>query len=452
MRDLILAVFLFGSVPFILWRPAVGVFLWVWVSVMNPHRMGWGFAYDYSFAQLIAIATLVGMLFSNEPKRLPVTPVTAVLFMLVLWMNVTTLFALDFDQALPMWEKVMKIQLMGFVSLYILHSKQHVQVLIWVVAGSVAFFGIKGGLFTLQGGGEDRVWGPPGSFIEENNALALATLMTIPLLYFLFLQITKRWMRWGLLAAMVLCGFSALGSHSRGAFLAITAIIGFLWWKSHRKLVTGFVLAMLVPVAIGFMPEKWEERMLSIQNYEQDASAMGRINAWKMAVNLANDRPLVGGGFEIYNERVFGSYAPDPGDVHAAHSIYFQMLGEHGYVGLMLFLLLWILVWRDASWIIKHSRSQRELQWALDLARMTQMSLVGYAVGGAFLSLAYYDVPYYLLIALVLTRLLVEKEIKGLEQKEGAPVRLQVNIAKGGEERAVARTIVDPQMNPDKRG
>jgi len=104
------------------------------------------------------------MFFSREPKRLPVTPVTVVLFILLLWMNVTTFFAIDTAQSLPMWEKVIKIQLMVFVALYLLHSKRHVQVLIWVVAGSVAFFGIKGGLFTLEVGGEYLVWGPEGSF------------------------------------------------------------------------------------------------------------------------------------------------------------------------------------------------------------------------------------------------------------------------------------------------
>jgi probable O-glycosylation ligase (exosortase A-associated) len=447
MRDLILVVFLFGSVPVILWRPAVGIFLWVWVSVMNPHRMTWGVAYDFPFAQLIAIAILVGMLFSREPKRLPVTPVTVVLFLMVLWMNVTTFFAFDIDGALPLWERVMKIQLMVFVALYLLHSKQHIQVLIWVLAGSIAFFGIKGGLFTLRAGGEYRVWGPPGTFIEDNNALALATQLTIPLLYYLFLQVRKRWLRWGLLAAMMLCILSVLGSYSRGAGLAFAAMVGFLWWKSRRKLITGIAFAMLLPVAVGFMPEKWKERMQSVQNYEQDASAGGRINAWMMAVNLANDRPLVGGGFETFNLKVFGRYAPDPTYFQGAHSIYFQMLGEHGYVGLMLFLLLWILVWRDASSIIRHSRSQKELQWASDLARMIQLSLVGYAVGGAFQNQAYFDVPYNLLVALVLTRVLVEKELKGPRAEGGgAPVVLQVNAAKGGEQKAVARTRFDPQI------
>ncbi len=440
MRDLLLILFLFGSIPFILWRPAVGVFLWIWVSVMNPHRLTWDYGYDFQFALLIAIATLVGMFFSREPKRLPVTPVTVVLFMMVLWMNVTTFFAFDIDRSWPMWERVMKIQFMVFVALYLLHSKQHVQVLIWVVAGSVAFFSIKGGLFTLETGGQYLVYGPPGSFIEENNSLALATIMTIPLLYYLFLRATKRWVRWGLLAAMVLSGLSALGSYSRGGFLAITAMIGFLWWKSRSKFVTGFVLALLVPVAIGFMPENWDQRMWSIQSYDEDGSAMGRINAWTTAFNVAKERPFVGGGFEMHSPSVYARYAPDPTIVRSAHSIYFQMLGEHGYVGLALFLLLWTLVWRDASWIARQARSRNELRWAADLARMIQVSLVGYAVGGAFLNLAYYDVPYYLLIALVLTRRLLEKEIRSVAQEEAVLMMPQMNAGTAGSRQAVSRT------------
>src|SRR3954452_24285467 len=153
MRDIALATFLLGSLPFILWRPVLGVFLWVWVSVMSPHRLTYGFAYDFGFAQLIAIATLLGLIVSRQPKHLPVTPVTAVLFAMVAWMSVSTLFALDPTASLPLWERVMKIQIMIFVTLAVLHSKQHVQVLMWILAGSVAFYSVKGGLFTLKGGG-----------------------------------------------------------------------------------------------------------------------------------------------------------------------------------------------------------------------------------------------------------------------------------------------------------
>jgi probable O-glycosylation ligase (exosortase A-associated) len=160
------------------------------------------------------------------------------------------------------------------------------------------------------------------------------------------------------------------------------------------------------------MPGKWTQRMDTINTYKEDASAMGRINAWKMATNLALDRPLVGGGFDIWNGVVFARYAPVPEDVHAAHSIYFQALGEHGFVGLGLYLLLATLTFRRCSWIVRMTAKRDDLKWAARLATMIQVSMLGFAVGGAFLSLLYYDVPYYLMAMVVCTGYLVENTLK----------------------------------------
>jgi probable O-glycosylation ligase (exosortase A-associated) len=211
---------------------------------------------------------------------------------------------------------------------------------------------------------------------------------------------------------MLLCGLSVLGSHSRGAMIGIAGMLVFFWLKSRHKVMIALALVVLAPPAIEFMPGTWGERMKSIVTYETDSSAMGRINSWTMAINLAADRPLVGGGFDMYNRQVFERYAPDPQSVRSAHSIYFQMLGEHGYVGLTLFLLLWALVWRDAAWIKRRTRGKEHLRWASDLAGMIQVGLVGYGLGAGFLQLAYYDVPYYFMVVMVLTRKIVEKELK----------------------------------------
>ena len=135
---------------------------------------------------------------------------------------------------------------------------------------------------------------------------------------------------------------------------------------------------------------------------------MGRVNTWWMLFNLANDRPLVGGGFEPYTPRVFGMYAPDPLDIHAAHSIYFQILGEHGYVGLALFLFLGIASWIMAGQLVKASRERADSVWAGDLARAIQVSFVGYAVGGAFVNMAYWDMVYYEIILLTAAYHLVD--------------------------------------------
>ena len=122
-----------------------------------------------------------------------------------------------------------------------------------------------------------------------------------------------------------------------------------------------------------------------------------------MLFNLALDRPMVGGGFEPYTTEVFRRYLPDYDGTHSAHSIYFQVLGEHGFVGLALFIVFWMLTWQLSRRIIKHTKNDPESKWAYSLATMIQVSLVGYFVGGMFLNLAYWDMPYYLMIALVVT-------------------------------------------------
>jgi probable O-glycosylation ligase (exosortase A-associated) len=300
-------------------------------------------------------------------------PISVMLIVFVLWMNVTTLFAMFPHPAADQWSKVMKIMLMTFVVMLVVRKREDVHRLIWVLVISLGFYGVKGGLFTLRSGGGQRVWGPLGTFIGDNNALALALIMTIPLMYYLMQGLPKRWMRHLMLAAMALSGLAALGSYSRGGLLAISAMLVFMWGKSRHKLAGAALLVVLVPLALMFMPQQWTSRMDTISEYQADRSAMGRLNAWQMAYTLAKDRPF-GGGFAMYEPLTFAMYAPDPNDVHAAHSIYFAVLGEHGFIGLFIYLLLWLVTWRQAAWIVRHCRGRPELEWAGSLAAMIQAS------------------------------------------------------------------------------
>jgi probable O-glycosylation ligase (exosortase A-associated) len=325
-------------------------------------------------------------------------------------MCITTLFALEPEDANRMLERVLKIQLFTFVSLLVLYKREHVIWLVVTIAISIGYYGVKGGLFTILHGGNYLVWGPADSFIFDNNSLALAVVMSIPLWAYLYIITKHRWARIALAGAIALSAASAVGSFSRGALLAISAMLGFLWLRGKNKLLLGTALAVLVSAMVTFMPSKWEDRMATIQTYEEDASAQGRINTWIMLFNLASDRPLVGGGFEPYSDRVFKRYRPEYFRTHTAHSIYFQVLGEHGFVGLALFLTLWVLTWRIGSQIRQMTRNRPEEDWAFWLASMVQTSLMAYFVGGAFLNLAYWDMPYYLMVALVVTRHAVLKQ------------------------------------------
>jgi probable O-glycosylation ligase (exosortase A-associated) len=187
-----------------------------------------------------------------------------------------------------------------------------------------------------------------------------------------------------------------------------------MWLRDKRKAASGVLMIVAALLLVAFLPEQWGERMSSIGDYQQDTSAMGRINAWWMAFNLAKDR-FFGGGFAISTGIVFAAYAPVPDDVHAAHSISFQVLGEHGFVGLALFLLLWFLVWRTASWLRSNGHKHPDSAWTADLGAMCHASIAAYLVGGTFLSLAYFDLPYDVLVLLVVARRWVEE--KGWERE-----------------------------------
>jgi probable O-glycosylation ligase (exosortase A-associated) len=244
--------------------------------------------------------------------------------------------------------------------------------------------------------------------------------MTVPLLWYLRMRVPWAMARWALLGAIAASALAVLSTQSRGAFLAICAMAAFLWLKSRKKMWTGLMIAIALPALFAMMPESWHERMSTIETYQEDASAMGRINAWNFAFNLAKSRPFVGGGFDTFSPDLFQRYAPSPDDFHDAHSIYFEMLGEHGFVGLGLFLALLAAAFATGQRVIRLTRDRPQLTWAGDLAGMVQVSLIGYMVGGAFLGLAYFDLYYHLIAILLLLRY----DVDGALATEGAASRV----------------------------
>ena len=404
LRDIFLTLFFAALIPAIFFRHWLGPLVWAWVSMMNPHRLTWGFAYAMPFAQLIAAVTLLVALFTRNKRPFPVCAPTVFMVLFVLWTGVTTAFAINSSGAsFDMWEKVIKIHIMLWVTLVMIIGRQQIIWLIWVITLSIGFFGIKGGVWTVLTGGSSRVWGPPGSFIEGNNELALALVIILPLMYFLRGELSRPIAKHLITIAMVFIGFSILGSHSRGAFLALISMALFLGSKSSRPFLSSIVILSILATTLLFMPENWWDRMASIQTH-QDHSSQSRLYTWRMILNLVQHRPIVGAGFELATPEVWILYAVGEWRLpYSPHSIYFQALGEHGFVGLFLYTGIGIMSWRLASHIIVAVKDRPDLQWAANLMRSIHVSLISFAVGGAFLNLVNFDVPYYLIgiIALV---------------------------------------------------
>lgn len=418
MRDILVTAIFFSGLAMAIRRPYIAALLWVWIGLMNPHRLGWGFAYDLQFGLISAVALLFFILFNPDKAIWPKGTPAFLLILFVAWMGITTIGSIATDESIVKYIFVLKVTLMTLVVASVVRTREEILGLVILIAGSIAYFGIKGGIFTILTGGGSRVWGPPSSAIEDNNSLAVALIVTVPLLYYLSTQlplirqlpmikkIPERWMKVGLYSAIFLCLVSALGSHSRGALLAMASMGAILWWRSKSKLALGMMILTITAAALLFMPEDWTSRMNTIGTYEEDTSAMGRINAWTMAINIANDR-FLGAGFATDVPWIYQRYAPNPDFVIVAHSIYFQILGEHGYIGLFLYLGFWFTTYRLGDKITKLTAGKDNLQWANILGSMAKVSLIAFAVGGAFLSLAYWDMPFYLMVILLCTHRLV---------------------------------------------
>jgi probable O-glycosylation ligase (exosortase A-associated) len=377
-----------------------GALLWTWFSTMNPHKLTWTFVTDLPFAATTAIVTMLSLLWNRDKVRLPADPAVVALVLFLVWTCITTVFAFYPEQSSIDLIVTLKIQLMTLICIAAIRERKHIEYFVWVIALSIGFYGAKGGIFAILSGGNSRVWGPSGSFIEGNNEIGLAIIVAIPLLNYLRIVSTRQWVRLALLLAMLLSAVAALSTQSRGAFLALTAMGLVLWLRSKKKALGAVVIVIAAIGLLAFMPESWEQRMQTIGSYRQDNSAMGRITAWELAFRVANDR-ITGAGFVIEKADVYARYGMDTNWVLTAHSIYFQALGEQGWIGLTLFLTMGGLSFLTASRLRKASLQRPETEWIHDLAGMVQVSMVGYAVGGAFLSLTYLDLPYNLMVVLL---------------------------------------------------
>jgi probable O-glycosylation ligase (exosortase A-associated) len=251
--------------------------------------------------------------------------------------------------------------------------------------------------------------------------------MTIPLLYYLYNESQRKFVRWGLIGAMLLTGLAAFGTHSRGALLGMGAMGAMLWWKSRQKFLIAFLSVVGVASVYMFMPQEWFDRMSTIKSYDNELSAKSRFDSWEYAVNVASRR-ILGGGFGAFAGR------------SDAHSIYFEVLGEHGFIGLALFLALGVFTWMSASQVRRAAEKTKETAWMGTLARMTQVSLVAYATAGAFLGMAYFDYTYNLVLIVIACKVILAK-------RQAAPSPASA-FALASPRRAGTAAVRDEQRRP----
>lgn len=410
MRSLFLTVLIIALLPSAFLTPFIGVLVWSWVSFMSPHRLVWGIGDSLPWAMIVGSVGIAGWLVS-ERRRIPMDATTALLVLLAVLFTISTYYSLVPDLAWTKWEGIMKEFVFFFITAALVNNRVRVHALMWIMVISVSYYGIKGGVFTLLTGGSYRVWGPEASEISDNNQLAAALVMTLPLMNYLGRQSKNEVLRLGSRISMGFCLLSILASYSRGAFVALAAMVLWLWRHTRHKLISAVVIGGTLAGAVTFMPSDWVARISSIQNYEQDASAEGRLQIWATAIKIAVSRPLTGGGFFApYVQSVVDVYAPGS-QARAVHSIWLEVLGENGFPAFFTWIALMLVGLANCRFIIRRTKDVPELRWANDLGHMSIVAILGYAVGGSFLSLPYWDFYYTLLVLIACVRRITVQEL-----------------------------------------
>ncbi|WP_428409180.1 putative O-glycosylation ligase, exosortase A system-associated [Hyphococcus sp.] len=401
MRDLILLGFTALCLAAAIRHPFAGLLTWAWFTLMTPHQAAYG-VYGVPLNVIIAGVTIASYIVSGEISKFRFDPITALIVLFGGWLMIAQAFSLSPENSAVYHDRFIKTLLFIVLCAQMAAGKLRFHALVWTVVASIGFFAAKGAAFTFATLGQYRVQGLPNTILEDNNHFGIAVATILPLILYLREESARPLVRRGLLAMFCLAIIAIIGTHSRGAFLALIAFSGFFWIRAkHKFAILGGLILVTAP-AIAFMPGKWTERMSTIGEATQDASFMGRVDAWVINYKLAAAHPMTGAGLRnSYEKEIAQSVDIERAErAKAAHSIYFEVLGGSGFVGLFIYLSLFAAAFLS-SWRIYLSRNnQRLAPWKSRFAYYAQMSLTVFAIGGASVSLEMWD-GYLIVIALI---------------------------------------------------
>lgn len=396
MRDLIVVAMVVATLPFIIFRPFFGLLVYSWVSYMRPQDMAWGWSRVMPLSQWIAIAMILGLLFTWGRERLLTLKLPTVLLLLLCgWISLSYMNALVPELGTVAYGHYWKAILISVLTTGIVVTRERLRLMLLLVGFSIGFLGAKRGLFGLLRGGV-RFDDGPGGFMNDNNTFALGLNVALPILVGIALTDPDRRVRMVSSAMAFLCTLTILFTFSRGGFLTLCIVGAMLVWRSRHKLLAGGLVAVAIAVffvvSADSLTEEYVERTQSIASYEEDGSAMGRIHAWQTAWRVFLDYPMFGVGPENMTV-VFRSYSPAPDRFRVTHNSYLQMLAECGLPALVLFVAALAVTMLRLSRLRKGATEP----WVAVNAHMLQVSLIAYMTGSLFLNMAYFELVYHLI-------------------------------------------------------
>ena len=401
MRDYVVLIFLAGCIYAALKKPWLGVLSLAVFSYLNPHAYAWGFVRSlpvyYVLFLVVAFRTFTAKDKDSIPKDWRIT----VFILLWIYFAITSTQAYFPDIAWQRFWFITKIYLPFFFTLVLINTRFKLYCLVVTIAASIGIVAVKGGLFAILHGFSARVYGPPATQFEENNAFAVAMLICIPLLLIWQRETCNSLFKKGILLAIPIIYAASLCSWSRGALITMTVLTLMLILNSKHKLLAIPLVIVGAFLVKDYLPQEWFGRMHTLETYQEDSSAMSRIQAWTDGWNHTLEHPFVGAGFDGWREVTQRDW----------HSSYVEMFSEHGFIAFGLWLSLIVGTLISMTTLPKKTFQVEEMEWVANYCFMLRASLICYMVGTAFLGLSYWDLLYHLIFIAVLVKKIALEEL-----------------------------------------
>jgi probable O-glycosylation ligase (exosortase A-associated) len=417
MRDVIVSLFIIGTLPTCFRRPFIGLLMFTLLAYMRVQDLTWGFARYQRWSFYVAVVTLVGFLLSKDDKRFMVNDIRCwIMILLGILVGVSLVTSSSFNvRDLNNYTEYWKIIGVALFTTGVVKNLGYFRMLVWVIALSFGFFGVKSGLQMILSGGSLVIIQGPGGALSDNNDFALAMCMAIPWILHLGMSERRVILRRTMIWIVPLSVLTIAATHSRGAFLSLVALSMVLVWRSQNR-VAGFAIMFLISVAAWFAaPKSYIDRISTISEYETEGSAKGRLDAWKVAFNMIRSKPLLGVGFDKFqgNYRRYDPNATEEGEggpgTRVAHNSYLQIWAECGTPAFVLYLLLIMLSFLDLWKVRAEAKLRYHSSWILSYTTMFEASLTAFIVGSMFLNRAHFDLFYHMVMIVVVFGVLARK-------------------------------------------
>jgi len=397
MREIILAAIVIPLCLMALARPLIGVYTYVWYSLLRPDILA--YAYTAPYSALIAAATLLGM-FRYVPafSRLFSNPIVVGLMALQVPMAISQIYAEVPWQQLFYSDPFLRFEKMILMCLLIpvlITTVRRVWWLVLIMGASVGFLCIKFGLFGILIGGANFREGY-GGMMTDNNDIALAFGMTVPLLWCMRRDIPSRLAKLVLLFASAMAFAAIVMTHSRGGAITLLVVFMLLILRSNRRLGLALMLFLCVAPSVYLVRESYFARLETLQAPTEENSAMSRVQLAEAAIETWKDHPFFGVGFGgRVSVHILNPGKDEVGSV--VHNTYLQMAADSGIFAFVIYI---VLLWGTIGWLETNRRKvRRDLPHLANIPEAIQIALTAFAVGSTVLSRIQFDYTYMLLMA-----------------------------------------------------